>query len=147
MTIIEIIDNLRSYFIQAVILLCMLNFVHDNFMIYDLDQDSHNIDMSKEHLFKWKFLDFFALICITKKNNDSVSATCMKKNASQETVLWIVSNFEVNERILSQLCKLVNTLNSIKNKDTILSVFITEYKLIVELISLFFSSHCIWRRS
>ncbi len=87
MTVIEITDNLRSHFIQAVVLLRMMNSVRDDLMIYNLDQDSHNIDMSREHLLKRKFLDFFALICVTKKNDDSVSATCMKKDASQETVL------------------------------------------------------------
>ncbi len=141
MTVIEIIDNLRSHFIQAVVLLCMLNSVRNDLMIHDLDQDSHNIDISREHLFKRKFLDFFALICVTKKNDDSISATCMKKDASQETVLRIVSNFEVGERILNQLRELLNTLNSIESEDTILSVSITEHRLIVELISLFSSSH------
>ena len=147
MTVIEITDNLQSHFIQAVVLLCMLNSVHDDLMIHDFDQDSHNINMSKKCLLKRKFLDFFALICVTKKNDDSVSATCMKKDALQETVLWIVSNFEVDERILNQLRKLMNTLNSIKSEDMILSVSITEHRLIVELISLFSSSHCIWWRS
>lgn len=145
--VIEITDNLQSYFIQAVVLLCMLNSVYDDLIIYNLDQDSHNIDISRKHLFKRKFLDFFALICVTKKNDDSVSMTCMKKDALQETVLQIVSNFKVNERILNQLRKLMNMLNSIENEDMILSVFITEHKLIVELISLFSSFHCIWRRS
>ena len=147
MTVIEITDNLRSRFIQAAVLLRMLNSVRDDFTIHDLDQDSHNIDMSRERLLKRKFLDFFALICATKKNDDSVSATCMKEGASQETVLRIVSNSKVGERILSQLRELVNTLNSIESEDTILSVSITEHRLIVELISLFPSSRRIWRRS
>ena len=147
MTVIEITDNLRSRFIQAAVLLRMLNSVRDDFTIHDLDQDSHNIDMSRERLLKRKFLDFFALICATKKNDDSVSATCMKEGASQETVLRIVSNSEVGERILSQLRELVNTLNSIGSEGTILSVSITEHRLIVELISLFPSSRRIWRRS
>jgi len=143
MTVIEIIDNLRSHFIQAVVLLCILNSVRDDLMIHDLDQDSHNINISREHLLKRKFLDFFALICVTKKNDDSVSATCMKKDVLQETVFQIVSNFKVGERILSQLRELVNTLNSIESEDTILSVSIIEHRLIVELISLFSSSRCI----
>lgn len=67
MTVIEITDNLQSHFIQAVVLFRMLNSVRDDLIIHDLDQDSHNIDMSRKYLLKQKFLDFFALICVTKK--------------------------------------------------------------------------------
>lgn len=118
----------------------MLNSVRDDLTIHGLNQDSHNINISRERLLKRKFLDFFALICVTKKNDDSVSATYIKEDASQETALRIVSNFEVSERILSQLRELVNTLNNIESEGTILSVSITEHELIVELISLFPSS-------
>ncbi len=147
MAVIEITDNLRSRFIQAAVLLRMLNPVRDDPTIHGLDQDPHNIDISRERLLKRKFLDSFALICATKKDGDSVSATCMKEGASQGTVLRIASNSEVGERTLGQLRELVNTLNSIGSEGTILSVSITEHRLIVELISLFPSSRRIWRRS
>jgi hypothetical protein len=147
MIVIEIIGNLRSRFIQVVVLLRMLNLVRDDPTIHDLDQDLHNIDISRERLLKRKFLDFFALICVTKKDDDSVLATCMEESASQGIVLRIASNSEVGERTLGQLRELVDTLNSIGSGDTILSIPITEHRLIVELISLFPSSRRIWRRS
>ncbi len=46
MIVIEIIGNLRSRFIQVVVLLRMLNLVRDDLTIHDLDQDLHNIDIS-----------------------------------------------------------------------------------------------------
>ncbi len=147
MAAIGITGNLRSRFIQAAVLLRMLDPVRGDLTVHGLDQDPHNIDISRERLLKRKFLDSVALICATKKDGDSVSAACMEEGAPQGTVLRIASNSGVGERTLGQLRELVDTLNSIGSGGTILSVPITEHRLIVELISLFPSSRRIWRRS
>ncbi len=101
MIIMKLIDNVRNRFIQVVVLLRMLDFVREKFTIHDLNKDSHEIRTSKERLLKRKFLNSFALICVIKRDDDSVSTTCMKKDASQETIIRVANNFEVSKRILS----------------------------------------------
>ena len=112
---------------QAAILLHTLNSVRGKSTEYDLDQDSYNIEISRERLLKRKFLDSFALICATKKNDDSVSIACLEEESSQETIVRIASNFEVRKNTLDQLRELVNVLNDIASKD-ILSIALRDYE-------------------
>jgi hypothetical protein len=115
----ELINNVRNRFIQVVVFLRMLDPVREKPTIHDLNKDSHEIRTSRERLLKRKFLDSFALICVIKRDDDSVSTTCMKKGASQGTIIRVASNFEVSERTLSQLQELIAMLNSIGSEDTL----------------------------
>ncbi|KAL8823912.1 MAG: hypothetical protein Q9191_005451 [Dirinaria sp. TL-2023a] len=113
MSPLEIIGHARDRFIQAAVLLYTLNSVRGEPSGYDLDQDPHNIEISRERLLKRKFLDSFALICATKKDGDSVSTACLEERSSQETVVRIASNSGVRENTLVQLRELVNVLNDV----------------------------------
>lgn len=110
---------MRNCFIQAVVLLRILDSVRKKFTTYNLNKDLYKIKTSRERLLKQKFLDFFALICVIKRDDNSVSTTCIKKNVLQETIIRIVNNFEINKRILSQLRELITILNSIESKNTL----------------------------
>lgn len=115
----KLIDNVPNCFFQAIFLFRMLDSICEKLTIHDLNKDLHEIRTSRECLLKRKFLDSFALICVIKRNDDSVLTTYMKKNASQETIIWIANNFEISERILSQLRELIAMLNNIESENTL----------------------------
>ena len=116
----EIIDYLWNRFIEVAILLHTFNLVREESIAYGLDQDSYNIETLRERLLKRKFLDSFAFICATKRDGDNVSIACLEEELSQETIVWITSNFKVRENTLDQLRELVNVLNRVASKDIFL---------------------------
>lgn len=115
MTPLEITGHARDRFIQAAVLLYILNPVRGEPTGYGLDQDPHDIETPRERLLKRKFLDSFALICATKKDGDSVSAACLEEGSPQGTVVRIASDSGVRENTLNQLRELVNVLNDVAN--------------------------------
>lgn len=74
----RITGNVGDRFIQAAVLLHMLDPVRGEPTAHGLDQDPHEIETPRERLLKRKFLDSFALLCAIKKDDDSVSAACME---------------------------------------------------------------------
>ena len=143
MALIGITGNVRNRFIQAAVLLRMLDPVRGEPTIHGLDQDPHEIGIPRERLLKRKFLDSFALICAVKKDGDSVSAACMEEGAPQGTIVRIASNSGVAGRTLSQLRELVDVLNRIGSGGKL--PLVSSFHKLVGLISLSPSSQHIWR--
>lgn len=106
----KITGNVRNRFIEAAVLLHMLDPVRGEPTVYGLDQDPHEIEAPRV---KRKFLDSFALVCATRRDGGSVSAACMEEGLPQGTVIRIASNAGVGARTLSQVRELVDVLNSI----------------------------------
>ena len=79
MTPLGITGHARDRFIQAAVLLHALNPVRGEPTGYGLDQDPYDIETPRERLLKRKFLDFFALLCATKKDGDTMSAACIEE--------------------------------------------------------------------
>ena len=119
MSSIGITGNARIRFIQAAVLLHMLDPVRGESTVHPLDQDAHEIERPRERLLKRKFLDSFALVCATRKGGDSVSATCMEEGAPQGTIIRIASNSGVKETTLCELRKLIDTLNTVASGGTL----------------------------
>ena len=120
MTPMELTVNVRNRFVQAAILLRMLDPVRGEATAHDLDQDIHEMTTPRERLLKRKFLNSFALICAVRKDGESVSAICMKEGASQETIIRIVSNAGISEKILRKVRELVTVLNIIGDEDMLI---------------------------
>lgn len=109
---IAITGKVRTRFIQAAVLLYMLDPVRGESTIHGLDQDPHEIETPRERLLKRKFLDSFALLCAVRKDCDSVSAACMEEGAPQGTIIRVASNAGVGQSTLSQLRQILGFLNS-----------------------------------
>lgn len=113
---IGITGNVRDRFVQAVVLLHILDPVRGEPTVYGLDQDAHEIDSPRERLLRRKFLDSFALVCSTKRNGDSVSAACIEEGRPQGTVIRIASNSGVPEATLVQVRELGEILSDIGSR-------------------------------
>lgn len=113
---IEVTGNVRNRFVQAAVLLRMLDPVRGEATVYGLDRDSYEMKTPRERLLKRKFIDSFALICAIKKDGDSVSAACMEEGAPQGTIIRVASNSGVRGKTLSELQELVAVLNSIDSR-------------------------------
>jgi hypothetical protein len=109
----EITGKLRDRFIQAAVLLCIIDPVRGDSSTHGLDHDIHEIETPQERLLKKKFLDSFALLCAIRKDGASVSAACMEEGAPEGTVIRIASNAGVNQNTLSQLRCIVDVLNEV----------------------------------
>lgn len=120
---IGISGNVRDRFIQAAVLLHMLDPVRGEPTAYGLDQDPYEIQSSRERLLKRKFLDSFALLCATKKDGDSVSAACMEEGLPEGTIVRVASNGGVRESTLYQLQQILDALNDIANTSNLPSLF------------------------
>lgn len=140
MTLIGITGNVRNRFIQAAVLLHMLDPVRGEPTAHGLDQDLHGIETPRERLLKRKFLDSFALVCATRKDGDSVSAACMEEGMPQGTIIRIASNSGVRESTLSQLRELVHTLNSVASGGTLSLVRMVTRKLACSIDTILHSS-------
>ena len=81
MSPLELTGNVRNRFVQAAVLLRMLDPVRGEATVYGLDQDSHEMITPRERLLKRKFLNSFALICAIKRDGDNTSAVCMEEGA------------------------------------------------------------------
>ena len=119
---IEITGNVRDRFIQAAVLLHMLDPVRGEPTVHGLDQDLNAASAFRFHMLKRKFLDSFAFLCATKKDGDSVSAACMEEGLPQGTIIRIASNAGVRENTLCQLRQVLDSLNSVARAGK-LSVF------------------------
>ena len=112
---IEITGNVRNHFIQAAVLLHMLDPVRGEPTVHGLDQDLNDFSAFRSQVLKRKFLDSFAFLCATKKDGDSVSAACMEEGLPQGTIIRIASNAGVRENTLRQLRQVLDSLNSVAN--------------------------------
>lgn len=110
----EITGNVRNRFVQAAVLLHMLDPVRGEATVHGLDQDPHEMRIPRERLLKRKFLDSFALICAIKKDGGSVSAACLEEGAPQGTIIRIASNSGVGKETLSKVQELVAVLNGVE---------------------------------
>ena len=122
----ELTGNVRNRFVQAAVLLRMLDPVRGEATAHGLDQDSHEIITSRERLLKRKFLNSFALICAIKKDGDSTSAACMEEGGPQGTIIRIASNAGVGKKTLSEVRELVAVLNSVGDGGTPAAIAMTE---------------------
>ena len=120
MTPLDLTGNVRNRFVQAAVLLHMLDPVRGEPTTHGLDEDSYETRTPRERLLKRKFLDSFALICAIRKDGDSVSAACMEEGAPQGTVIRVASNCGVSEKTLGQLREIVAVLNSIGSGGTLI---------------------------
>lgn len=113
MTPMELTVNVRNRFVQAAVLLRMLDPVRGEATAHDLDQDIYKMTTPRERLLKRKFLDSFPLICAVRKDGESVSGVCMEEGAPQGTIIRIASNAGVGEKTLREVRVLVAVLNTI----------------------------------
>jgi hypothetical protein len=115
-TSLKIIGNARDRFIQAAVLLYLLDPVRGEPTAYGLDQDAPNLQAPKEQVLKRKFLDSFALICAIRQDGDAVSAACLEEGEPEGTVVRIASNAGVSEETLGQLKHILGLLSGISNE-------------------------------
>lgn len=108
-----ITGHVLNRFIQAAVLLHLLDPVRGEPTTYGLDHDMHELGVSRESLLKRKFLDSLALVCAAKKDAASVSAVCMEEGHPHGTVLRFASNGGVREHVLSQIRKIISILNDL----------------------------------
>jgi hypothetical protein len=109
----EITGNVRDRFIQAAVLLYMLDPLRGEPTGYGLDQDPYEIESPRERMLKRKFLDSFALVCAIRKDGDSVSAACIEEGLPEGTIIRVASNSGVREETLNQVRDIVDILNHI----------------------------------
>ncbi|KAH0536098.1 hypothetical protein FGG08_007003 [Glutinoglossum americanum] len=134
MALLEITGNVRNRFVQAAVLLHLLNPVRGEPTGHGLDQDPYEVDTPRERLLKRKFLDSFALVCATRRNGDRVSAACIEEGSPQGTIIRIASNSGVQENTLSQVREIVEALNCIASGD--LEVSGKETDILLRIIKL-----------
>lgn len=118
----EITGKVRDRFIQAAVLLHMLDPVRSEPTVHGLDQDLNGASAFRPQMLKRKFLDSIAFLCATKKDGNSVSAACMEEGLPQGTIIRIASNAGVRENTLCQLRQVLDSLNSVAGAGK-LSVF------------------------
>ena len=87
MSPLELTGNVRNRFVQAAVLLRMLDPVRGEPTVHCLNEDSYEMRTLRERLLKRKFLDSFALIYAIKRDGDSVSAACMEEGTPQGTII------------------------------------------------------------
>ncbi|KAF2093311.1 hypothetical protein NA57DRAFT_81643 [Rhizodiscina lignyota] len=121
MAIIEITGNVQSRFIQAAVLLHLLDPVRGEPTTHGLDRDLNEFELNRERLLKRKFLDSFALICATKKDGDTVSAASLEEGLPEGTVIRVASNHGVTKATLCGLQELVSILNAVASGECIAS--------------------------
>jgi hypothetical protein len=105
MATLAVMGKTRRRFLEAAVLLHSLDPVRGELTTAGLDDSE--IGQNRERFLKRKFLDFFALICATRKGGDDVSAACLEEGHSEGTVIRIASNAGVRPNVLSQ-----STVNS-----------------------------------
>ncbi|KAI0810000.1 hypothetical protein GGR55DRAFT_647604 [Xylaria sp. FL0064] len=110
----EITGNAQNRFIQAAVLLHLLDSVRGEPTEHGLDRDTHEVEPYQERLLKRKFLDSFALICATKKDGDTVLAVSIEEGFPEGTLIRIASNHGVTNSTLCGLRELVVVLNACK---------------------------------
>ncbi|KAI9773664.1 MAG: hypothetical protein M1840_006938 [Geoglossum simile] len=115
----EITGNVRDRFIQAAVLLYMLDPLRGEPTGYGLDQDPYEVESPRERMLKRKFLDSFALVCAIRKDGDSVSAACIEEGLPEGTIIRVASNSGVREETLSQVREIVGILNHIASGGTL----------------------------
>lgn len=108
-----ITGKLRERFVQASVLLYMIDPVRGEPTTHSLDHDLQEAEAPRERLLKRKFLDSFALLCALEKNASSVSAACIEEGAPQGTVVRVASNGGVSESTLVRLREILDLLNSV----------------------------------
>lgn len=113
MAINEITGNVQRRFVQAAVLLHLLDPVRGEPTTHGLDRDLNEFELNRERLLKRKFLDSFALVCATKKDGDTVSAACLEEGLPEGTVIRVASNHGVAKATLRALQELVAVLNSV----------------------------------
>lgn len=113
MVTLEVPKKTRHRFIQAAVLLSMLDSVRGEASTQSLDEDSAKMEPSREQFLKRKFLDSFALICAIRKEGDSVSAACMEEGEPQGTIVRVASNAGVSKGTLEILRAIIDKLNII----------------------------------
>lgn len=131
---IEITGNVRNHFIQAAVLLHMLDPVRGEPTVHGLDQDLNDRSALRFQELKRKFLDSFAFLCATKKDGDSVSAACMEEGLPQGTIIRIASNAGVRENTLCQLRQVLDSLNSVAG--AVLDASTAETEILLKIITL-----------
>lgn len=112
----EITGNAQNRFIQAAVLLHLLDPVRGEPTVYGLDRDPNEIEPQRERLLKRKFLDSFALVCATKKDGDTVSAASIEEGFPEGTVIRVASNHGVKNSTLRGLRELMAILNGIASR-------------------------------
>ena len=122
----ELTGNVRNRFVQAAVLLRLLDPVRGEATVHGLDQASHEMTIPRERLLKRKFTDSFALICAIRKDGNSVSAACMEEGAPQGTIVRVASNSGVGQRTLDELRELVAVSNRMGSGGTPAAVSTTE---------------------
>lgn len=130
----EITGNVRNHFIQAAVLLHMLDPVRGEPTVHGLDQDLNDHSAFRFQMLKRKFLDSFAFLCAIKKDGDSVSAACMEEGLPQGTIIRIASNAGVRENTLRQLRQVLDSLNSVA--DAVLDTSTAETEILLKIITL-----------
>ena len=111
----EITGNAQNRFIQAAVLLHLLDPVRGEPTEHGLDRDPHEVEPQQERQLK-KFLDSFALVCATKKDGDTVSAASIEEGFPEGTVIRIASNHGVTNSTLRGLRELVAILNAVASR-------------------------------
>jgi OTT_1508-like deaminase len=112
----EITGNAQTRFIQAAVLLHLLDPVRGEPTAHGLDRDPHEIEPQRERMLKRKFLDSFALISATNKDGDTVSAASIEEGLPEETVVRVASNHGVKNSTLHELRELTAILGSVASK-------------------------------
>lgn len=113
MSPLEITGNTQNRFVQAAVLLYLLDPVRGEPTTHGLDHDHNEIEPHREYLLKRKFLDSFALVCAIKKNGDTVSAASLEEGQPEGTILRVVSNNGIADSTLHELRELVGILNAV----------------------------------
>ena len=103
--------KVQCRFIQAAVLLSMLDPVRGEASTQSLDEDPAKAEPTREQFLKRKFLDAFALICAVRKEGDSVSAACMEEGEPQGTIVRVASNAGVSKGTLEMLRAIIDNLN------------------------------------
>ncbi|EGU86428.1 hypothetical protein FOXB_03053 [Fusarium oxysporum f. sp. conglutinans Fo5176] len=109
----EVTGNVRNRFVQAAVLLYLLDPVRGEPVAHGLDRDTNDIESSRDGLLKRKFLDSFALICAVRKDGDTVSAVCMEEGLPGATVIRVASNHGISMSTLKGLRDLMDILNNV----------------------------------
>lgn len=112
----EITGNAQNRFIQAAVLLHLLDPVRGEPTANWLDRDPNEIEPQRERVLKRKFLDSLALVSATKKDGDTVSAASIEEGLPEGTVIRVASNHGVKNSILRGLRELMAILNGVASR-------------------------------
>ncbi|KAK7883401.1 hypothetical protein LTR67_011272 [Exophiala xenobiotica] len=103
----EVTGNTQSRFIQAAVLLHLVDPVRGEPTAYGLGRDLDEIEPRRERQLKRKFLDSFTLISATKKDGDTVSAASFEEGLPEGTVVRVASNHDVKDSTLRGLTQVL----------------------------------------